>query len=171
MTISAKDGGLFKTATSAYARDAAVWKQVIEGYVKDSGLWKLFHLLETIQLSNRTVSRVTISPTVATVSYRISADGNVNAGVSFTDVGDWITPQNNMANYEVRATQTGGVEPITGSALNTWLACTVNRTWTLVNNTAGTIQESTMLVEIRNAATAIVGASATITFHCDMSFP
>lgn len=79
-----------------------------------------------------------------------------------TNGTNWVTPTSSAANYEVRATKVSGDTPNPGDALNTWLPCTSNRSWTLQLTGIGRL-DCVLTIEIRDAATQTVRDTATIT--------
>jgi hypothetical protein len=106
-----------------------------------------------------------------TATYGIRSDGTIDATHTSTNGGgsdgttngtNWVTPTSSASLYEVRATKVSGDTPNAGSALNTWLACTTNRSWALYLTGVG-VFACTLTIEIRDAATQTVQDTATIT--------
>jgi hypothetical protein len=121
---------------------------------------------ETINISNATILHLAHTPANASAAYRLDNAGNIIRfnGATPTDMGDWITPQVNMANYESRATLNSGTTP--SGTLNTWQALTSNRTWTLSRSTVGT-SSCSITVEIRRAVDGVVMDSAIISLTAE----
>lgn len=114
----------------------------------------------TVQLSNQNISSVGAG--TRTAGYRLNLSGDVEQLVqaTYTDIGDWITPKSAAgANYEARATLVSG--SIASGTLNTWLALSASRQWFCQQASIGT-QSATLTIEIRNASTLSVLASASI---------
>lgn len=105
----------------------------------------------------------------ATATYALSSTGDILASVSSSnvvDVGDWISPQSGMAGYAVFASRLSGVT-ITGT-LDTWLALSSSRSWTITRSTTGT-STATMSVQIRRISDSVVVAGpVTITFQASL---
>jgi hypothetical protein len=106
-----------------------------------------------------------------TATYGIRSNGTIDATYTSTNGGgsdgttngtNWITPTSSASLYEVRATKVSGDTPNAGSALNTWLACTTNRSWALYLTGVGRF-DCVLTIEIRDAATQTVRDTATIT--------
>lgn len=103
-----------------------------------------------------------------TATYRLDTDGFVYAsgGDEFgtlTQREAWITPQNAMTSYEVRADQTTSNGTTLGGTMGTWLSLgSVDRDWTMTKSATATGSES-MTVQIRRASDGTVLDSASIT--------
>jgi hypothetical protein len=103
---------------------------------------------------------------VATLQFR--SDGTTYEGgvygtaVVFT--GNWVTPTSQASNYQIRAT--GSDPDLAGSALNTWLALSTTREWTVTkgDNTSGFVN-ATITIEIRDTATSTVRGTAVVTLE------
>lgn len=115
--------------------------------------------IPVISLTNTTV--VKSNAGTATASYSIGNDGRVTtvAGgfYEYWDSASW-----SVANYEVRATQVSGVT-IAGT-LGSWLNCGTTRTWSITGTGSNL---GTMTVQIRDATSLAVLASATITIDAE----
>ena len=107
------------------------------------------------------------------IEYIVKSDGTISfqgsstlsGGYSGTTNGtNWVTPTGSASNYEVRATLQSGSNPNTGT-MNTWLACTSDRAWTISITGFNDVQ-SVILIEIRDSATQTVRDSATISMRC-----
>lgn len=104
----------------------------------------------------------TVSPANAQVSYRIDSDGNEykleNSG--FDSLGAWLQ-EGSAGDYDCRLTKNSGDDPNSGDALNTWYACSSDRTWTWTQTTQGNIGGN-FTIEIRDGTTNDVLASASV---------
>ena len=87
------------------------------------------------------------------VTHSNAASGQLWFDPTSTGVGD---------NYEIYVSVTSGVTP-TGT-LNTWLALSSNRTWSVTDTISdGTARSTTLAVQIRDVATETVQDTATVT--------
>jgi len=169
-TVQVNDSGTWRTTTGIEVNDSGTWRTIQTIEVNDSGTWRLVYSAESITISDRTVSDLDTAPGSVFAGWELQSDGDVQTqeGAVSTDVGDWITPKVNMANYEVRATLSSGTNPTVGSdAMNTWLSLATSRNWLNQRNTVGTLT-SVILVEIRRASDSVVMDSATITLSVDL---
>ena len=120
---------------------------------------------DQVQLSNVSVSSTGAGSQTAT--YTLESDGDVMSDSSIfgpVDEGDWVTPKASApGTYEARATLDSGDTP-TGT-LNTWLALTSNRAWSLTQSTVGS-QQAELTIEIRKGSGSAL-ASATITLYAE----
>lgn len=134
-------------------------------FVIDSGgVARLFFSGAVLTLPNYTVTDSTLSPTNAIAIFRLNSNGNrqeeLSGGVVNT-LGPWVTPTTIASNYESRATVISG--SFTSGTFGTWQALSTSRSWNVTRTTIGTSVAS-MTLEIREAATLTVVASATIGF-------
>lgn len=136
-----------------------------------------FFEFNNINLSNQTLTDNTVSPTDAEVGFQLTNGG---AAQSFEGVGEayadivgeeWHYPRRTIVagEYEARATLTAGTNPTTGT-MDTWQDLGTTRAWENLCSTDGDDSEtSTLLIEIRDAVTKIVLASATIILTATVS--
>lgn len=119
----------------------------------------------TVQLSNQSVTKITINST-AVASYAINSNGNV-VGVPGGTLEAWLTGTGaTSSNYEVMASQTSG-SPVSGS-LGTWLNCGSSNAWSIANgNRNNSVITGVISVQIRDVATHTVQASASITLSAE----
>jgi hypothetical protein len=119
-----------------------------------------------INIANRTVTKITVGGS-ATATYTIDNDGTVR-NHNGTNLETWLGGAGGIAsNYEVRATLTSGTTPTSGT-LGSWLGCGTDRSWSNTNNAQdGSVVTSTILVEIREAATGTVKDNASIVINAD----
>jgi len=99
---------------------------------------------------------------VRTASYRIDSDQFIYKGIDgvYSSVHRWTSDA--VANYEGRASLIAGTSP-GGSTVGSWLALTSDRTWTVTASLAGETKYCTLTIEIRDAASMAVLASAVAT--------
>ena len=113
-----------------------------------------------VTLSNQYIDKAQRG--VATASYTISSDGKVRNQAS-TILESWLL-NGSASSFEVRATVTSG--SLSSGTTGSWLACSSDRTWSVVNSAADNSTISVvMTVEIRDASTLVVADSATITIE------
>lgn len=119
------------------------------------------------------------APSVVSISDDTSTSrkGGI-AGVSFSSAGmysryindspinisNWLAPQTNMSQYEIRATVSSGSTPDTGT-IGSWETLDTLREWTLTNATPATTDTSVLLIEIRWTGDNTVQDSATYTLN------
>lgn len=77
-------------------------------------------------------------------------------------ISNWLTPVENVGDYEIRATLSSGSTPDTGT-IGSWEALSTTREWTLTNSTPSTTDEAQLLIEIRWTGDNEVKDSATYT--------
>jgi hypothetical protein len=128
--------------------------------------------VESVQLAGAALADVSATPTDAEVSYRISTTGAEQSyegtGGSHADIADYLL-LGAVADYEcfMEDLATGTSVP-TGSAVDTWLACTSDRTWTLTDTASGggalTFNGT---IKIRNATTQAILATASVTMSVE----
>lgn len=162
MPTSINDSGTWREVSEVYVNDAGTWRGITEVYVNDSGTWRLVFSGDTISVSNTSVTSTVIGST-ATAGYELTSGGDIRgttADNTMSDIGDWIAPKTNMADYEVVATLLSG--SLTGT-FGTPLSLGTTRIWQLAQASAGTSTGS-MLIEIRRISDSVVMDSATISF-------
>lgn len=182
------DQGTWRKMTEMHYYDGTLpnWRELSQVWYNDQGTWRQVFDNRTVSLNNYTVesSRDTSGGGgTATAAYILTTDGiareeiNQNDGTDTTITQDiagdnWWTGKPDAGigtSFEVRATLNGGnaFGTFTGT-LNTWEAITVDREWSLVNTSGGITEinaNRSLLIEIRDAATQTVQASATITLR------
>ncbi len=140
-------------------------RRIKRRFVIDSGgTARLTFLGVTITLPNDSVTDSTLAPTNAIANFILNSNGNRQkevSGGSVTTVGAWIDPTSEAGNYEARGTVLSG--SFTTGTFGTWLALSSSRTWGVTRSTNGTTTAS-MTLEIREASTGTVMATATISF-------
>jgi len=111
-----------------------------------------------ISISNRTVSKNGFG-VPATATYTIDNDGTVRNHAG-TNLETWLVGVGVTSNYEVRATYSSG-DALSSGTLGSWLNCGTDRSWS--NSVSDDSKSTTLLVEIRDAATGTVRDNASIT--------
>jgi len=84
------------------------------------------------------------------------SDGDIvsTTSVGSSDDGDWIAPKAVAPSaYEIRAHKDSGATP-DGSALDTWLPLTSNRSWSLTQSGAGA-KSASLTISIRIGGTVV----------------
>jgi hypothetical protein len=113
----------------------------------------------TITLTNTTCSDAVTGGT-ATATYQVDSNGKIYKNSVFFE--NWISDAALAGDYQVRATLSSGDTP--SGTLGSWLALTSDRYWDLINAAQDDSTLScALIVEIRDAATSTVRATATIT--------
>lgn len=140
-------------------------REIKRAFVIDSGgTARLFFSGAVLTLPNTTVSDSTFAPTNPIARFILNSNGNrqeeLSGGV-VNNLGAWVTPTTLAGNYEARATLISGT--FTSSTFGSWLSLGTSRSWGITRSTNGTSVAS-MTLEIREAATGTVVASATISF-------
>lgn len=99
------------------------------------------------------------------VQYQFGSDGKHRDVSNSVVIGDWVVPNGNASNYEVKATVVFGT--ILGAATGSWLACTSSRTWYIEGLSSGTYTGG-ITVEVRPTGGGSVLDSASITFELNV---
>lgn len=123
-----------------------------------------------ITLSNANALSDVVTPTNALCQYELTSGGDVRMtqiNNTVNDVSDWIVPKTLMSNYDVHLHVNSGTNP-SGAALDTWLNLGTTRNWQLSETSIGTLSNN-CTVQIRNATTLAVKASATVTMTATKS--
>lgn len=106
----------------------------------------------TITVAAQSIQGFTVSPTTASATYRLNTNGSVyqkiNAGAyTLVSVGpNWCVPASQASNYECYVTLISG-SGVTGT-LNTWLALSTTRDWTVSQSAVG-FKSASLSVGIR----------------------
>lgn len=116
----------------------------------------------SVQLSDQDLTRSTTG--TATVSYNIASDGKVKDR-NGTILESWML-SGVVADYEVMATLISGSSVFGLTA--TWLSCSTTRAWSLSNSAHNdSTLTSTLTVDIRNAVSHTVLATALVTLNAE----
>lgn len=104
----------------------------------------------------------------AFAAIQVDNDGTVISTIitGSTNLGPWVVPPAAAPLFWCRITGGSGTAPA-GSALNTWLACTSDRAWSLTQNGAGTKAYSATLQFATDAAGANIVASIPFSLSAD----
>jgi hypothetical protein len=84
---------------------------------------------------------------------------------SLITYGNWLSPQSNFGEYEIRFTVTG--DALTTGTVDTWMALSTQRSITLVEGTIEGEKNSSVLAEIRWTGNNVVQDSATYTLNAN----
>lgn len=117
-----------------------------------------------------TASATVASPTTAIAQYQLRSSGDIFATTSNNtvfDVGDWIAPKANAGGYECFATLNSGT--LTGGTTGSWLALTVDRSWSRTRASLGTTTAQ-ITVDIRKVGTTQVLATVVVTLSATQEF-
>lgn len=172
MTISLNDSSTWRTIAGLHVNDSGAWREIVLQYVNDAGTWRVTH--DVVNLANVSASHDAVAPANGVASIRVGNDGIVakeeGSGSGFVTQYSWDLSSGafSRGNYEVRLS---GAFFLTGSSLDTWLALSTSRTWTLTRSSLGGPTVDSGTVEIRDAGTGIVLASATFSFSASKASP
>jgi hypothetical protein len=102
-------------------------------------------------------------------SYGLLSNGNVETDSNSTGsavIGQWIVPATTAADYEVRATLTGG--SLTSGTTGSYISLGSTRTWRVEANSPGSNQGANLTIEIRlTAGPGPVVATALVSIQAD----
>ena len=174
MPLKTWNGSSWVSATGLKVWNGSSWVAAKTGKVWNGSAWTQFFSSDTVTISDDNVAADAVYESdfdFNTATYGIRSNGTIDASHTSTNGGgsdgttngtNWITPTSSASLYEVRATKVSGDTPNAGSALNTWLACTTNRSWALYLTGVGVLN-FVLTIEIRDAATQTIRDTATIT--------
>ncbi len=135
---------------------AGTWKLVVLWH-NVAGTWKKLIFKHNVTGVWKVISRlVNLPPSLSAADFDI-LPGGAFAQIGILSNGEWFAGLSNgtwrefgdSADYEVRVTGTGNTP--SGAAINAWLPCSTNRTWSLSQSTVGG-KSFTGSLEIRLAA-------------------
>lgn len=125
-----------------------------------------------VSINDATVSHTVNNSGTAQAGYVIDSDGQVyrNVGGTLTAIDTWLDSGLN-SDFEVRATLASGDTP-TGT-LNTWQACSSDRSWSVsATGGGGAVKSCVLTIELRDAASPnTVRDSASITLTATSNDP
>ncbi|MBO9580335.1 MAG: hypothetical protein J7498_05540 [Sphingobium sp.] len=116
-----------------------------------------------ISLSNQSPDSSVPDPSIATSVYELRSSGEVQ--VNGSTVENFCNPTNLAPLLECRMTINSGF--LNGGTINTWLSLVSSRQWYVQQVGIG-VSTCNCTIEIREAASGIVRASAAITFHAEV---
>jgi hypothetical protein len=157
------DAGVARQIREVWVNDAGTARRIQEIWVNDGGTARRIFVSDVISISDVTAESEEVNPAAATAAYRLTSAGNIEHTTgdnTVVDMGDWITPQTNMANYECRADIVSGT--LSTGTTGAWQSLSSTRTWTKQQVINGTSTVSFTL-QIRRASDAVVMDSATVT--------
>ena len=162
-----QDGGSQRTGVSLYYQDGVTLRTITEAWYQDGANLRKVWPAAAAALTNHSITATgggTVTATFtldnAGVASGATSPGGTGGG---TYSGEWMLV-GPASGYEARFTILSGTLS-TGTA-GSWLNLGTTRTWTVSRSTIGsTICQGT--VEIRDAATLAVLATATITLEAD----
>lgn len=167
MPLKVWDSAAWKETGYIKVWDGASWVNVTNAYTWNGSAWTKF--FPAVKITNQFAMNFALSGFggTATATYRLQSSGvaqTTNAGGTLTDItGEWLVGSGTTSDYEVQGTWQGGGGTTGGPTGWVGLGTTRSYTLTVTNNSA--FQD--LLVEIRIAASALVIATATITFDVD----
>ena len=163
MTLKRKASGSFTDITTTLKRRASgAWVDIDTIRRKASGAWTI--AWRRIALSyQEIIDSVGLGTAIA--GYRLNSSGIVEKrlGASYTTLETWLAA-GAASGYECRVTVVSG--SLTTGTAGSWLSLASSREWTVQQATVGT-NTCQITVEIRNATTLVVAATATIDLSAD----
>lgn len=164
MTLKRRSAGAWTSIATTIKRKAAgSWVNV--GTIKRrlSGAW--VDVWPAVRITNQSISD--IGPPTALARYRLKTSGIVEeeTHTASTTLETWLLV-GSASDYEARATvNSGALAGVGNSATGSWLGLGSSRQWGVgVNDTLGA---ATLTIEIRNASSGDVLASAFVTLDAD----
>lgn len=156
------DNGTARKIQETWVNDNGTARQIQEIWVNDNGTARLVYQALTITISDRTVTYVGGTP----AEYHLNSDGNIYVRQSavLTNVGAWITNAAFVGQFECRVAMLSG--SLSSGTTGAWQSLSTTRSWTR-GAAAGTFQQCSFLLEIRNASTGVVVDSASIGLEAD----
>lgn len=118
-----------------------------------------------ISISDQSVFSSTLGLDTAVAGYRLNSSGIIETRIQsgYTNIGDWVTPTSQAANYEVFATLNSGSA---SGPFGSWVALSSSREWTCAA-TIGNTNFADIFIEIRRTGTTTVLDSALISLVAD----
>lgn len=168
MTLHVNDEATWRTIVGVYVNDSGTWRTIEEVYVNDGGIWRSIFVNDVVALESVYESDVFELSAPSIALFSLQNDGDIainNATGDLTDTGDWLTPKNNMADYEARATVLSG--SLSTGVTGAWLNLGTTRTWTL-NSPASGVSNASFTIEIRRASDSEVLATATVNLEAEL---
>lgn len=166
----ANDGGVARKVRERWINNGGVALKLRERWVNDNGVARCVWRSEQIQISSRTISASARDPVNAGGTFFLNANGFVQIGLqppaSLTTHEPWIVPQEEMAQYECRAT--GG--PVDSGEIGVWRPLSTTRSWNVQQTTTGSTSAS-ITVEIRRIGASTPSASTVIGFFFNVQPP
>jgi hypothetical protein len=118
----------------------------------------------TVSLSNQNAFDTEFEGSTASAAYVLNANG------SFVSTGEaggfWITPQEGMGSFEVRATLNSG--SLTSGTTGVWLALNANRSWLVEQFSVGDTSAN-LTMQIRRIGDSSILASATVSVTAEIT--
>lgn len=165
MTLKRRSAGAWTSIATTIKRKAAgSWVNV--GTIKRrlSGAW--VDVWPAVRITNQSISD--IGPPTALARYRLNSSGIVEkeTHTASTTLETWLLV-GSASDYEARATvNSGALAGVGNSATGSWLGLGSSlRQWGVGVN--GTLGAATLTIEIRNASSGDVLASAVVTLDAD----
>lgn len=167
----ARDSGTWRTITAPAVRVGGTWRAVTGAWVRVGGTWRQFFSSggggPTIAISDASVIAAGSAGSV-NAGYSLLNNGNVQETINSTPstVGTWVSPASGMSGFEARATVAAGSGGTLTGTVGSWLSLGTSRIWSLSRASAG-FADRTLTIEIRDAASLSVVATATITLDVE----
>jgi hypothetical protein len=172
MTAHVKVAGTAQPITGIHVKVGGVIQAVQSGWVKIGGVIQQFYSALSVALNNGAIdaTRISGASTTATISFTSAGlcdythNGNSGSDSSSTDY-TWLVAGAN-SDVEIYVSATGDTPDLTGT-LNTWLALSTTRTWTLTA-LISEVNSVTLTISFRNATTtAALAGPVTVTLAAE----
>jgi hypothetical protein len=157
MPLSINDAGTWREINGVFVNDAGTWREIQEVYVNDAGTWRTVFQNLTVQLSNDAYSR---SQNTASFSLLSTGEFQATDGGAASTQYNWLVA-GSASSVEVRVTPTSG--SFSTGTTGAWISLASTRTYTRAWSGGMSSDSVTATVELRNAFSAVVLATATIT--------
>lgn len=163
-----QDGPSQRTATNLYYQDGVTTRTITEAWYQDGGSLRKVWPAAAALLTNHTISAISGSGPV-TATFTLASSGAASGATSpggtggGTYSGEWMVV-GPASGYEARFTILSGA--LSAGTAGSWLNLGTTRAWSV---SRATIDNSLCqgTVEIRDATTLVVLATATITLEAD----
>ena len=167
MPLKIWDGSAWKEAGFVKVWNGSSWVNVTNAHTWNGSAWQKY--FPSVKITNQSALNDSLSGIggTATATYRLNSSGQASAtnisGVLTNISGEWLVGSGTTSDYEVQGTWSGSGGTVGGPA--GWVGLGTTRDYTLTATNA-TVTRS-LALEIRIAASALVIATATITFDVD----
>lgn len=166
------DSGVARQIREVWVNDSGTARRIQEIWVNDSGTARRVYVSDVVAITDVSATSVGTAGIgeSATAVYILTSAGDIrytDGDDTVQDLGDWITPQTNMANYESRVTVTSGT--LTTGTEGAWQNLGTTRSWTKSRTVTAGSSSCTFTLEIRRASDAVVVDSATITLTATLT--
>jgi len=167
MPLKVWDSAAWKEVGFIKVWNGSSWVNVSNAYTWNGSAWTKY--FPSVKITNQTASNLSKAGIggTATATYRLGSSGQAaatnTAGVLTNITGEWLVGSGTTSDYEAQGTWSGSGGTIGGPT--GWVGLGTTRDWTLTATNAFVTRS--LALEIRIAASALVVATATISFEVD----